>query len=169
MTAVSKNHKAIDPRDDVSGTEFKEDMLFFVMHGGRNLMRALFWQTIRDLVQSRSHPDAPDLVHTSALWPKTEAGRSTIAFLMPGISVDVIIAKIYENPQRFIDEMSNVDKAGPTEQVLKSESSVVLDHDVAASAYGEKPECSEDDQPLAIGEPLFDTYSHDAPGQTSWG
>lgn len=171
---VAKTPKALDPRDDVSGEEFNEGLEFFARWGYRALQRAMLKQTVDDVINVRQNRHAPPDVHVSASWAKTARGHAAIEFLMPGVSADVIVSKLYEDPEKFLAMMSGADMGAEAEVTPTNDAVVRLDSFVAAEVFGEKPQVDEDDQPLSLGQSHFDEFppedssSDNAPGP-SWG
>lgn len=173
-----KAAKASDPRDDVSGEQFNEGLEFFARWGFRALQHALLKQTVDDVIAVRANRHAPPEVHISARWATTQRGHAAIEFLMPGVSVDIVVAKLYDNPEEFLKIIECGDGEEGASVLAANSATVRLDSFVAAQAFGEKPVIEENDSPLSIGESHFDEFpsgddstedaDNDRPG-TTWG
>jgi hypothetical protein len=81
------------------------DLSFFEKKGLKNLLLAMFKQSIKDLITDRASKHAPAEIRTSALWLNTPAGRDCIQFLMPSASPDQVCAKVYADPQAVLQAM----------------------------------------------------------------
>lgn len=88
-----------------------DDLSFFVDEGLPNLLRAMLKQSIKDILLDRKDARGPADISASARWPDSKVGRDCIEFLMPGVTSERVVAKIYEDPQKVLDAMESVESA----------------------------------------------------------
>ena len=78
------------------------DLVYFVDEGLGKLLRAMLRQSLKDILQDRSDPRAPVEVSSSARWPKSPDGVRSIEFLMPSISSERVVARMYSNTEQML-------------------------------------------------------------------
>lgn len=119
-TAAASDQDAFVPTDDLT---------YFVDEGIRSLLRAMLKQSVKDIVHDRRDSRAPADVSASARWPQTKAGRECIEFLMPGVTTERLLAKIYDSPEAVLLAMENTEGKGDPESRGLPVSSLGLDDD----------------------------------------
>lgn len=92
--------------------------------GYRNLFRALFVQSLRDIVKNIKDKNAPAEIALSARWLEQPAGRVCIQALMPSVSADRILRKINENPQAILWALENSSAINETTPSISSSVSI---------------------------------------------
>jgi hypothetical protein len=90
---------------DVDEFRPTDDGSYFMTTGIKNLMFALLKQSIKDHIQNKKDKHAPADIAASARWLDAKGGQECIQFLMPGVSVGFVTAKIYANPQEILQAM----------------------------------------------------------------
>lgn len=121
-----------------------DDLSHFVNVGFRNLMRAMFKQSLNDIVTDRKDAHASAEIGVSARWLKSPVGRDCISFLMPGISADKFIAKVYEDPERILAAMKGTE--GDQVPVATAVSTFTLDAVNQVETAEEQARAAQDDE-----------------------
>ena len=106
-----------------------DDLSYFIDKGLWRLLSAMLQQSLKDLIEHRKNARAPAETSMSSRWLETDLGRSSIEFLMPGVSVDRVIARIHQDPEDVLAALHNSqsereadqEKSGPV-AVLKMSS-----------------------------------------------
>lgn len=166
-----KGDKRPDPRDDLSGAEFNQSLEFFARWGFRNLLRESLIQTAKDVISVRQNRHVAPAIHISARWAQTKKGEAAIEFLMPDFPTEVLVARLYSNPEQFLNFLTGIEKNTPEEVHVATNNFVHLGDDQVAHAFGETPEINENERPLSLGASHFDEFplhesvsNHDEPG-----
>lgn len=92
------------------------DLSYFEEKGFDKLLRAMLKQSLKDIATDQESPDAPAEISASARWPRSPAGLATISFLMPSVSSDLIVAKMYANPKAMLDAFEKADLVGSSNE-----------------------------------------------------
>lgn len=103
--------KSIDPEVVIDDP----GMLYFRESGLKDLLFSMIKQSLQDLVDlGRGRKSAYDYreQQISADWLKSADGKNCLSFIMPDVSVDVAVARIYADPQAVLDELARINAHG---------------------------------------------------------
>lgn len=104
----------------LNADEFDDDL----DRGYLNLFRALFVQSLKDIVKNIKDKNAPAEIALSARWLEQPAGRVCIQALMPSVGADCVLRKIMENPEAILLALENSSVSNETTPSISSPASI---------------------------------------------
>ncbi|MBY0464035.1 MAG: hypothetical protein K2W33_03740 [Burkholderiales bacterium] len=88
------------------------EMVYFRDRGLRDLLVLMVKQSLQDLVAAthgkETTYDSREQQY-SAEWLRTDGGKQCLQFIMPDVSAETAVARIYENPQAILRALKRVD------------------------------------------------------------
>ena len=99
--------------DTVDAHEIDDpEMIYFRDRGLKDLLVSMVRQSVQDLVDltvGKKTTYDPREQQYSADWLKTDAGKQCLHFIMPDVSAEIAVARIYENPQAILLALKQVE------------------------------------------------------------
>ena len=102
---------ALDPEVPADDPE----MFYFRERGVRNLLMSMVMQSLKDcvsLAQGRQTTYDIREQQFSADWMKTDAGKRCLSFIMPDVSPDAAVARIYADPEAVLNALERSESGG---------------------------------------------------------
>ena len=136
----------------------ESDLSFFIDTGLGQLLKAMLRQSLIDIIEDRKNGRASAETSMSSRWPETDAGRSSIEFLMPSVSPDRVIASIYQDPDKVLDALNKGEKRFYEPGVRESDALPAIVKTLTINGEGSEPPAFDGSRGALSSDDLDDHY-----------